>query len=51
METFQELSTIQAHNNWIRTVAMTPDGKILLSGALDNSVKLWQIESNLVSNN
>lgn len=49
METFLELSTIQAHTKWIRTLAMTPDGKILLTGAEDNLVKLWQIESNLVS--
>ncbi len=33
---------LQGHNNWVRSVAFSPDGKLLASGSGDHSVKLWE---------
>ena len=33
--------TVDAHNGWVRAVAVSPDGKLLASGGNDNLVKMW----------
>ena len=32
--------TLEGHQNWVRAVAFSPDGKALVSGGLDANVRL-----------
>ena len=31
------------HNEWVRRVAISPDGRTALSWSLDNTLKLWEL--------
>lgn len=35
--------TLQGHTQSVRSLAITPDGEILISGSDDNTIKLWQL--------
>lgn len=35
--------TLKGHSDWVRSVAFSPDGKRLASGATDNRVKVWNL--------
>jgi WD40 repeat protein len=37
--------SLQGHETWVTTVALSPDGKTLASGSGDMLVKLWDVES------
>jgi WD40 repeat protein len=47
MITSQCLNTFKGHACWIYTLAVTSDGKKLISGSGDNSIKIWNIKSGL----
>ena len=36
--------TFKGHKQVIRTVAFSPDGKQLLSGGLDRTIRVWKVE-------
>ncbi|MEH2353025.1 serine/threonine-protein kinase [Nostoc sp.] len=35
--------TLTGHSDWIHSVAISPDGKILASGSCDTTIKLWNL--------
>ena len=41
----REVRTLRGHTNSIRALAFSPDGKILASGSMDQTVKLWDTAS------
>ena len=38
------LQTLSGHDDWIYTLALSPDGKTLASGSWDGQVRLWEAE-------
>ena len=36
-----EVRTLSGHNNWIRSIAISPDGQTVVSGSWDNTIKVW----------
>jgi WD40 repeat protein len=52
MNTLQELlywkserNRLEGHDNWVTSVSFSPDGKTLVSGSYDNTIKLWNVET------
>ncbi|AFZ14017.1 WD40 repeat-containing protein [Crinalium epipsammum PCC 9333] len=43
LQTGTALSTFIGHNDFVRAVAITPDGKTAVSGSDDNTVKVWDL--------
>jgi WD40 repeat protein len=39
--------TLTGHDNWVNTVAFSPDGSLLASGSVDGSVKLWDTHTGM----
>jgi WD40 repeat protein len=39
------LRTLTGHSDWVRTVAISPDGQILATGSDDNTIKLWELNT------
>ncbi|MEO0459076.1 MAG: NB-ARC domain-containing protein, partial [Cyanobacteria bacterium P01_A01_bin.114] len=39
------LRTLSGHGDWVRAVAITSDGKRAISGAYDNTLKVWDLET------
>ena len=45
MATKQNIATLKGHTNAIYSVAFSPNGELLASGASDRTVKLWDVAS------
>lgn len=43
-ESYQLISTIGAHNEGIMSIAISPDGRDLLTSGLDNIIKVWVLD-------
>ena len=39
------VKTLQGHDEWVRCVVASADGKYLASGSNDQTVKVWSVES------
>lgn len=37
----QSLLTLRGHDRWVSAVAFTPDGKFIISGSGDDTLKIW----------
>ena len=35
----------QAHDHWVRTLCLTPNGRVLLSGSGDSSIGMWEVNA------
>ena len=42
---FQETLTITGHSSGVYSVSFSPDGKRIVSGSRDNTLKVWDISS------
>jgi WD40 repeat protein len=45
IHTGAERQTLIGHNYWVLAVAVTPDGRFVVSGSWDNTVKVWDLAS------
>jgi len=41
----REIRTFKGHTKWINSVAITPNGKYIVSGSGDKTIKLWNIKT------
>lgn len=39
------ISTLTGHTSWVLSLDASPDGRLLLSGSADKSVKLWDVRA------
>ena len=37
--------TLTGHTDWVRSIDISPDGKMLASGSADKTVRLWDVET------
>ncbi|MFM6726125.1 MAG: WD40 repeat domain-containing protein, partial [Dolichospermum sp.] len=45
METGEVESTLTGHSDYVNAIAVTPDGKTVISGSDDNTIKIWNLET------
>lgn len=43
--THTPLATLEGHTNWVLCVSYSPCGKIIATGSMDNTIRLWEADS------
>lgn len=49
-QTGELIRTFNGHSNWVQSVAIAPDAKVIASGSVDGTIKLWQPDGKLLLN-
>ena len=44
LQTGELLSTLKGHSGTVYSVAIAPEGKILVSGSADETIKIWRCD-------
>lgn len=45
LPTWSYLNILKGHSDWVSSLAISPDGKILASGSFDKTIKLWDLST------
>ncbi|MFM6253046.1 MAG: WD40 repeat domain-containing protein, partial [Dolichospermum sp.] len=45
LEIGQEKLTFKGHNDWVNAITITPDGRTVISGSRDKTIKAWDLET------
>ena len=48
LETGHALRKLEGHSDYVNSVAVTADGKRAVSASLDNTLKLWDLDTGLL---
>ena len=43
LDSGQERTRIKAHDDWVSSLSLSPDGQSLASGGMDGTVRLWNL--------
>jgi WD40 repeat protein len=39
------VQTLEGHQQWVKAIAFSPEGQILVSGSFDQTLKLWDLHT------
>ena len=51
VETVKVLHNLEGHSSWVYSVSFSPNGKLIVSGSADSTVKTWDVETGKQVNN
>jgi len=45
LDTGKQIRTLLGHSETVTSLALSPDGKTLVSGSEDNTIKIWRVSN------